>query len=76
MIQNKSKNTGFVSLPFKKIYIYIFIYIYVYTVTHKSEYTVTFKQNILDNFSRVNETWIYFRVVNVQLVYKYKCTVL
>ncbi len=56
------------------IYIYIYIYcIYIYIlVSHKSEYTphisATILVYILKGQYYRNETWIYFRVVKVQLV--------
>ncbi len=45
---------------------------FLYTVSYKSEYTphisATNKKNLLKGQYYTNETWIYFRVVNVQLV--------
>ncbi len=52
--------------------LYIYIYIYIYTVSQKSEYTPHISAiNLVYLFKGQyyrNETWIYFRVVNVQLV--------
>jgi len=51
----------------------LFIYcVYTYIVSHKSEYPPYISANIVvyllkGQYNR-NETWIYFRVVNVQLV--------
>ncbi len=46
--------------------------IYIYTVSHKNEYTphilATILVYLLKGQYHRNETWIYFRVVNVQLV--------
>ncbi len=46
--------------------------LYAYTVSHKSEYTPHISAINLVYLSKGqyyrNETWIYFRVVNVQLV--------
>ncbi len=49
------------------------MHIYIYTVSHKSEYTPHILAiNLVYLFKGQlyyrNETWIYFRVVNVQLV--------
>ncbi len=54
------------------IYTYIYTYEYIHTVSHKSEYTPNISAiNLVYLFKGQyyrNETWIYFRVDNVQLV--------
>jgi len=51
---------------------YTYIYNLPFTVSHKSEYTPHMSANILVYLLKgqyyKNETWIYFRVVNVLLV--------
>ncbi len=71
-MKNGGKNKSVAFIFLFSVYIYIYIYIYMYTVSHKSEYTPHISATILvyplkgQYYS--NETWIYFRVVNVQLV--------
>ncbi len=79
LMKNGGKNKSVAFIICQCVYIYIYIYIFYYsvaetknTVSQKSEYTphisvVNLVYIFKGQYYR-NETWIYFRVVNLQLV--------